>query len=562
MEGFAMKKLVGFLLFFCLVFPAAVFAGGYASPSTDQLLKKIEELSRELAQVKKELNEVKSKGTNAALQRELEALKAQQEDTADNVDDLSDQMEDLMTNGVGRFQVFGDYRFRLDSTRGHSRAYYHPMDLMAWKLGGMQGPPPKRRADDFRNSTIYTNRLRLGVKVKATENVTFKGRLTMYKIWGMESAAKTAYPFGMNGFMWDPNISRRPNDNTLRVEMAYVNWTNIMDLPIWISVGRRPTVDGPPAQLRYNYDSRYATPVALGVDWTFDGATLGYMYTNPWPGKIRICYGRGYEAGFNSNDNPTGVLDDTDLYGFSWDIINDTENHRFANLQFFRAADIPDMMEGISISGNTIGFTPALSDLIAGNPPSAPFNRVDATADLGDIYHASFVYMDQFRGVDWFISAGLSRTDDRGRNAYGYGLLTDPGEPKNNHWGWAVYAGMRIPVEMLRSKIGFEYNFGSRYWINFTPAADDLYSSKLATRGHVGEIYWIWDVPAGDAISKYAKVFMRVGYQYYWFNYTGSGSWMGKPWDPSDVGDDPNKAQFFPPVDKMDNIYATFEVYF
>ena len=550
-----MKKFLGIILFLGLLFPAGVFAGGYASPSTDQLLKKIEQLSRELAQVKKELKQVKSRGTNAALQKELEALKSQQEDTADNLDDLSDQFEEMMTNGVGRFEVFGDYRFRLDSTRAHARAYYDAIELGKWMQGGMVGPmPSKKDAESFNNDTIYTNRLRLGVKVKATENVTFKGRLAMYKIWGMESSAKTAYPFGGNGFMWDPNISRRPNDNTLRVEMAYVNWTNILDLPIWISVGRRPTVDGPPAQLRYNYDSRYATPVALGVDWTFDGATLGYMYTNPWPGKIRICYGRGYEAGFDSADNPTGGLDDTDLYGFSWDIINDTENHRFANLQFFRAADIPDLMEGWSISNNTMPF----AGMTTGTP-----SRVDATSDLGDIYHASFVYMDRFYGIDWFVSGGLSRTDDRGRNFMGYGLLTDPTDTtKQNHWGWAAYAGVRIPLESLRSKIGFEYNFGSRYWINFTPAADDLYLSKLATRGHVGEVYWIWDVPAGEAISKYAKVFMRVGYQYYWINYTGSGSWLGKPWDVDDVGDNPAMAQFFAPVNQMDNIYATFEVYF
>ena len=335
--------------------------------------------------------------------------------------------------------------------------------------------------------------------------------------------------------------------------MAYVNWVNILDLPIWVSVGRRPTVDGPPAQIRYNYDSRYATPVALGVDWTFDGATLGYMYTNPWPGKIRICYGRGYEAGMDTNDNPTGALDDTDLYGFSWDIINDTEAHRFANLQFFRAADIPDMMESISISNNTMAF----AGMTTGTP-----DRVDATSDLGDIYHASFVYMDQFQGIDWFVSGGLVRTDDRGRNAMGYGLLTDPTDTtKQNHWGWAAYAGARIPIEQLRSKFGFEYNFGSRYWLNFTPAADDLYLSKLATRGHVAEAYWIWDLPE-TPLSKYAKAFMRFGYQYYWINYTGSGSWMGKPWDPDDVGNDPSKAQFFAPVNQMDNFYATFEVYF
>jgi hypothetical protein len=510
------------------------------------LLKKIEQLSRELAQVKRELASVKASGGGA----DIEALKEQQEETAEALEELSDSFDTLMTDGVGRFEFFGDYRFRLDSTRAHVAGHYNAMEMMGVMQQFQQGliPPAQLPAalqgtyhgsDDISNDLLYTNRLRLGMKVKASDNLTFKGRLAMYKIWGHESARVTAVPFGMNGYMMDANISRRPNDNTLRVEMAYVNWTNIAGLPIWFSIGRRPTVDGPPAQLRYNYDSRYATPVALGVDWTFDGLTLGYMYTDPWPGKIRICYGRGLEAGFDKDYNPYAKeLDDVDLYGISWDIINDTEAHRFANLQFFRAADVPDTMEAYDVNTG---------------------QWMNPTANLGDIYHASFVYMDQIRGIDWFISGGLSRTVQHDTTDRGMGLLNSNGEDEN-HWGWAAYAGVRIPFESIRSKLGMEYNFGSEYWITFTPASDDLYSSKLATRGHVAEVYWIWDLPE-TPLSKYAKAFMRFGYQYYWFNYTGSGNWVGEPVDMDDLRDMEN-AQMWAPVDRMDNFYLTFEVYF
>ena len=54
-----------------------------------------------------------------------------------------------------------------------------------------------------------------------------------------------------------------------------------------------------------------------------------------------------------------------------------------------------------------------------------------------------------------------------------------------------------------------------------TPAHDDLYNSKLAARGQVAEVYLIYDLPTGEAISKYAKTFMRLGYQYYKYDYTG-----------------------------------------
>lgn len=567
-----MKKLLLGALITGLLFPAIAWSGGYRSPDSDELLKKIEQLSRELATVKQELSEVKQQG-DYATKAELEELRELQSDTSDDLEDLSDNFSNLMTDGIGRIEFFGDYRFRLDSTRFQTRGY----DTADASTG-----PYRVGGDSLSNDLLYTNRLRLGMKVKASDNLTFKGRLAMYKIWGMETSNKTSSGlFPMNGFTYDPNITRRPNDNTLRVEMAYVNWTNIANLPIWFSIGRRPTVDGPPAQLRYNYDSRYATPVALGVDWTFDGATLGYAGDALiLPGaKIRICYGRGYEAGIDYAGNGSADLADTDLYGISWDIINDREAHRFANLQFFRAASIPNMMEGTMYMDPTQMLDQSAFnsnvEMMAPLMDNSMQVLADANDQVGDIYHTSFVYMDQFRGVNWFVSSGLSRTDDRdttdmgtmGERHSSFGLLTNPMETKQNHWGWAAYAGARVPVELLRSKIGFEYNYGSKYWINFTPAADDIYSSKLATRGHVAEIYWIWDLPE-TPLSKYAKAFMRAGYQYYWFDYTGSGNWMGKPIavDEVDMTDysqmDYGTAFGGAPIDHMDNLYLTFEVYF
>jgi hypothetical protein len=114
---------------------------------------------------------------------------------------------------------------------------------------------------------------------------------------------------------------------------------------------------------------------------------------------------------------------------------------------------------------------------------------------VGDIYHLSGVFMHKLMGIDYFLSAGLNRTDNRFVDHYGMypGLLNAPGEDEN-HWGWAAFLGVRIPVEQLNSKIGLEYNHGSQYWISFTPAADDLYLSKLATRGDVAEVYWIYDI--------------------------------------------------------------------
>lgn len=598
-----MKKVCGILSALALMSPAYALS---ATDSTADLQKKIDMLSKELDALKLQMKDVAAK--------------------QDKVSEESESMAEKIENAVGKsnLEFSGDFRFRVDSTRADVPEHYTGSDMytamttipgqmanmsanqlgqslmpmmpmlspaMQQQMGGMMQQwdnmsqtqraaafgqamqqimgaiTPAQRAQmmqmfgytsqpsrNIENDLLYTNRLRLNMNANASENLAFKGRLAMYKIWGMETSTTTAVPFGMNGFVWDPNISRRPHDNTLRVEMAYANWENIGGIPMWFSVGRRPTVDGPPLQLKENLNKRYATPVGLGVDWTFDGLTIGYGYSNPFPGKVRICYGRGYESGFK--DMYEDKFDDTDLYGVSWDIIDDKDRDMFANVQLFRAADIPNYMEA------TMPFVvnPQNPNYLLDMMPAIS-NGMYKGYQVGDIYHASGVFMHKINGIDYFVSAGLSKTDNNfvDKNGLYPGLMTAPGEDENRT-GWAFYAGVRIPVEALNSKVGFEYNYGSRYWITFTPAADDLYQSKLSTRGHVAEAYWIYTLPE-KFITKSANAFIRAGYQYYWMNYTGSGNWMGKPVDVNELND-PMNAQQFTPVDRMDNAYVTFEVFF
>jgi hypothetical protein len=77
--------------------------------------------------------------------------------------------------------------------------------------------------------------------------------------------------------------------------------------------------------------------------------------------------------------------------------------------------------------------------------------------------------------------------------------------------GYSIYAGIRYDIDNLGLKLGAEYNYGSQYWVAFTPGHDDLYMSKLATRGNAYELYMIYDLPTGEAISKFAKTFLRLG---------------------------------------------------
>ncbi|MCK5517272.1 MAG: DUF3373 domain-containing protein, partial [Desulfobulbaceae bacterium] len=392
------------------------------------------------------------------------------------------------------------------------------------------------------------NRFRLNMRVKATEYVSFSGRLAMYKAWGMQSYARN----DMNSWwpQFDGNSTRTPSDNALRVDRAFINWTNIGGVPFWFSIGRRPTTDGPPAQVRLGTDHRMATPVAY-MDYPFDGISMGYAYA--WgndamgSGRIRFCYGRGFENGLQITTDGADAypLDDTDFLGLSWDVLK--RGDRFMNIQSFAVV-------------NMFNY-PNFQDPII-NAMAADMSGMGDRTSLGNILHTAGVYQDKIAAFNYFVSGGWSQTlpDDDG-------FLNDPFSPTgpntDDENGYSLYLGARYDLDDSGFKFGAEFNYGSQYWLAMAPGHDEIYQSKLATRGQVYEIYTIWDLPTGEAISKYAKTFMRLGYQHYEYDYSGSGDWNFAPYDLSDQADLAKMQMMgMDPVESADQVYLTFEAYF
>ena len=94
----------------------------------------------------------------------------------------------------------------------------------------------------------------------------------------------------------------------------------------------------------------------------------------------------------------------------------------------------------------------------------------------------------------------------------------------------------------------------------FDPAADDMWTSKLGTRGNVYEAYVIQELNLKPISSYLSKAFFRLGYQYYDFKYTGSNNWVGAP--VKDFKISSHNAQMLAPLKNAQDIYATFEVQF
>ena len=502
------KKLSVIALAGLIAMPATTFANGGSGISVEELQRKIEMLSQQLDELKAVVAEQQQKT----------------EEQTEVVEDLEDRAEawDL----ASRFEFSGDFRSRFD--------YYGADSTFG---------------QSFDNDTLWTNRLRLNMNVQATENVEFKGRLAMYKTWGNQSGFDDD-----SGQIWpvfDGNVSRTPDGSSaLYVDRAYVNWANIADLPIWFSIGRRPTTDGPPAEIRLNENGRLATPMAF-MNWPFDGLTFGYQWD--WGSdvmgisKIRFCYGRGFEAGLESDQQAT--IDDMDFAGISWDVLK--KDDRFLYVQSFLAF-------------NVINY-PNFQDPVI----DATFGQVSGMGDrrnLGDIWHNAGVYQNKVSNLNYFLSLGHSQTqpDSNGMfnnfAAMGAGL---EGPNTDNENGYAVYTGIRYDIDETGLKFGAEYSYGSQYWIGMSPGHDEIYKSKLDTRGSTYEIYMIYDLPTGEKISEYAKTFIRLGYQRYEYDYSGSGDWNMYPYDLGDAMDQMYlQALGLDPVESADQVYLTFEVFF
>jgi hypothetical protein len=132
-------------------------------------------------------------------------------------------------------------------------------------------------------------------------------------------------------------------------------------------------------------------------------------------------------------------------------------------------------------------------------------------------------------------------------------------EAPSDKYGWAMAAGVRYDLPS-KTKIGFEFNHGSENWITMAFAADDMWTSKVGTRGNVYEPYVIQELNLKPISSHFSKAFFKLGYQYYDFEYTGSNNWVGAPVKISEIK--ASDMLMMAPVKSAYNVYGTFEVQF
>ena len=603
------KKRLLVALIASMVLPLA------ASAADADLMNRIESMSRELEALKKQVKANEEKSAQTAEQ--VKAVAGKSEAVA--LDDLKSQVKKLEDKSLGKWlTVGGDYRFRYDYLEGQSRTFTdvnatfanvqqklqadffanpstvagtssyfgapqaggmstagalsglmgfaqgmnsvttfeqaraflgNPMNAgMVMGMGGFAATVPAYKPE---NKSLYSNRFELDLGAKATQDVSVNAHLVMYKLFGAQDDAATtnagSAPFFADRVgAFDGTLSHVPSTSYLNVDRVYATWSNIADKEIWFSVGRRPSTGGAPSNLRLNNPrpGNGGTPSLL-VDYAFDGMTVGYAPDiDALPGAYaKVCYGRGFESGFSKAAGNS--LADTDMVGIAV-IPIDTDPLRVW-MQWNRGINIFD--------------APTMSNTYFGN--------TGAKTNLGDIDWLGLGFMSTFKKVgpgdlqlfaDWGMS--VTHPNNNVSAQFGFqGLMTGSffgPEAPTSKTGTALALGMRYDLPS-KTKLGFEYNHGSKDWITFAPAADDMWTSKVGTRGDVYEAYMIQELNRMPISSFFSRAYFRLGVQRYSFNYTGSNNWVGAPMEINSVN---GQMMTMTPLENATNVYATFDVKF
>jgi hypothetical protein len=379
------------------------------------------------------------------------------------------------------------------------------------QLFGMLMPSTFTPAYNDNNDILYTNRLRLKFDAQVADNVSFTGRLSMYKVFGDSTGVQTfnGQPTSLNV---DGTTAGVPNSDQLRVERAFFTWSNIGNSKLYLSVGRRPSSDGPP--LNYRQDElRGGTPSGSLIDYQFDGITVGYKFSDNiiW----RLCYGLGYESGFGNGNllkMPQDRLKDVHFLGANLDLW--TSEKSLIQATYAHAFNVTDGFNGLMVLPNN----PLTGEAIA-----APVvMRYTPSANLGAIHLFGMNATRKVKAFDLYVSGNLSATRPNGQTTPFGGLMSDPFETPTDRAGYMMYAGVRYNfANDERTKLGFEFNHGSKYWFNFAQAEDDIVAPKTNTRGNV------WETYLTHRISD--RFILKGDFIRYAYDYSGSGWHVGAP---------------------------------
>jgi len=522
----------------------------------EKITKKDAQIVKEkLEQLSKRLENIERKKIS---KDEYQQIKEKVDLISDDINEFSEILEVVERKSlVDIIEASADLRVRFD----RYDFYGHDYDLNT----GVKKDPKLKEVVRI----LPSNRFRLKLKANLSKNLKFNSRLIMYKNWADDD--EPVYP-EVNFF----NQSRIPTNVNMKVERAYVDYFyEISDkLQMAFTFGRHPTTDGLPTDLRENTPRKSNYP-GLAYDLETDAIAVALLLD-----KITKMPNTAFKIGASRrvDDNEASILgqplsDKTGIYRVDENAMD--EVNMFL-IQFETGFNRP-LLDSILIFNLFIVPDIPTSDLRYNSDLSAFFDPdsplyVEKPDNIGHLVKYTLFF--ETKGFlnsnfDWFFGASYLKSKAKGalkfmfdpqkaslpgepilaRHAYAQyktaienmptldpllkslqnapnpiGLINDDGI--SDREGYAFHLGFRynIPLTNLyKPKIGFEYNYGSKYWFGANDGAEDPLR-KLDIRGHVYDSYLI--IP-------FNRFFMlRTGYTRAYYNYNnGFAYYHGQPLD-------------------------------
>lgn len=426
------------------------------------------------------------------------------DETRKRLDEVEDRLDVVEKKTIlDRIRWGADYRTVLNTF------VYRGPTSDPYALSNPQDPLSRRRIHST-TEEVWSHRLRLKAKAEPISSIRLTARMVMFKHFGDGDAPP---------FIQDSMSTSVPRDAGIRFDQLWLDWFLFGGLAL--SAGRIAYTEGNPNELRENSTTRRATWGLHMVDGEYETVNLTLDLGWLMPGT----YVRGFYASwFNDNDDDpmggfpflTSGTDNLRIVGGNVDLMIPRLGKNFVQIGYFmvprfRPFNIPipdpgfdpaqDYTHAPAFLNGSLLFPSEMPDSLGS------YQNVSMLIELYDVFGS---------GIDWFAAGALGIITPNGKGIE-YELPVSPTQRMSTPFLFLasqgddgltgfVYAGLRytLPVK-LRPKIGFEFNWGSRYMISFATQTDQLLT-KLAVRGRAYESYLI--LP----INKH--VFLRASYLY------------------------------------------------
>lgn len=369
----------------------------------------------------------------------------------------------------------------------------------------------KKNNKKSKNDGLFTSRLFLDMVSSPMKGLMFKGRLAIYSSWG-------AKLYVDDDPLKDWAGSSRPSDTVMRIREGYfVYSTGIGSQPIKFSIGRRPATNGFLANMREN-EQNPGSPLSHITNMEVNGAMVMLDLNRYMSGAyVKLVYGRAHTG------DMTNVYGTNNPATLPWGPYATTGEDEDSSVDFF-------VMPGVAYNDGQHQVMYQWAHIFNTKGLNTATSVKKVAAGSADLFALSYKINGLDEDSDFLFDTSLFASLAYSHYDANDGYILNGSKDGGTSRGHSFWAGANIPDMITESgKLGFEYNYGSKYWTPMTWAEDTAIGSKVAVRGSAYEAYWNFDLFGVQYLPS------QIRYTYVQHDYTPNINCSG--WTPVEEAD-------------------------